>query len=149
MPQISFTGLLIVAAVAFLVPLVIGLMPRVRVPSVALEIVAGIAIGPSALGWVRIDPPIEVLALIGLAFILFLAGLEIEFEGLRGRLLGLAVGGFLLSFALAVALSYGLRAVGAVETASFVAIVLSATSLGVVIPCSRTAARARRRSANS
>ncbi len=79
-PHISFSGLVIVAAVAFLVPLLLGFMPKLRLPAVVLEIVAGIIIGPAGLGWVEIDLPIQVFALVGLAFVLFLAGLEIEFR---------------------------------------------------------------------
>src|ERR687887_1279150 len=98
MPNVSFSGLVIVAAVAFTVPLLLGLAPSLRLPAVVLEIVAGIAIGPSGLGLVTVDLPIQVLALIGLAFLLFLAGLEIEFERLRGRSLQLTGLGFVLSF---------------------------------------------------
>lgn len=49
------------------------------------------------LGWVVIDEPLSVLALIGLAFLLFLAGLEIDVQELRGRPLRLATLGFVLS----------------------------------------------------
>ncbi|MDQ3864471.1 MAG: hypothetical protein M3317_13430 [Actinomycetota bacterium] len=45
MPEISLTGLVIVAAIAFVVTLGLGLLPAVRVPSVVIEIVAGIVIG--------------------------------------------------------------------------------------------------------
>jgi Kef-type K+ transport system membrane component KefB len=75
---------LVVSAVAFGAPLLLGLFPRVRLPAPVLEIVAGIVLGPSVLGWVEVDPPIAVLALIGLAFLLFLAGLEIDYHWLRG-----------------------------------------------------------------
>ncbi len=51
MPDVSFVGLLIVAIVAFLAPLLLGLSPARRLPSVVVEIVAGIIIGPSVLGW--------------------------------------------------------------------------------------------------
>jgi len=134
MTDLSLSGLLIVVAVAFLVPLLLGLAPALRLPSVVLELVAGIVIGPSVLGWVEVDEPIRVLALIGLAFLLFLAGLEIEFEKLRGRRLTLVGGAFVLSFALAVVVGLGLSALGQVEDSLFVAIVLVATSLGVVVP---------------
>ena len=87
MPKVSFSGLLIVAIVAFLVPLLLGLTPARRLPAIVLEIVAGIIIGPSVLGWVKVDLPISILAVLGLAFLLFLAGLEVELERLRGRLL--------------------------------------------------------------
>src|SRR3954452_10435623 len=98
----SYGGLLLVVAVAFAAPFVLGLFPRLRLPSVVLEIILGIVIGPSVLGWVHIDEPIQVLSLIGLAFLLFLAGLEIEFDHLRGRLLKLAALGWVASFVLAV-----------------------------------------------
>jgi Kef-type K+ transport system membrane component KefB len=134
MAELSLSGLLIIVAVAFVVPLLLGLAPALRLPSVVLELVAGIVIGPSVLGWVEVDEPIRVLALIGLAFLLFLAGLEIEFEKLRGRRLTLVGGAFVLSFALALVVGLGLSALGQVEDSLFVAIVLVATSLGVVVP---------------
>jgi Kef-type K+ transport system membrane component KefB len=130
----SFDDLLIVVAVAFAAPFVLGLFPRVRLPSVVLEIVAGIVIGPAVLGIVEIDASIEVLALIGLAFVLFLAGLEIEFEKLRGHVLGLAGLGFALSFGIAVIVAFALEAGGLIQTPLLVAIVLCSTSLGVLVP---------------
>jgi Kef-type K+ transport system membrane component KefB len=130
----QFGDLLIVVAVAFAAPFALGLFPRLRLPSVVLEIIAGIVIGPSVLGLVEVDQSIEVVALIGLAFVLFLAGLEIEFDKLRGQALRLTAAGFALSFALALVVGIGLGAVGLVETPLLVAIILCATSLGVLIP---------------
>jgi Kef-type K+ transport system membrane component KefB len=132
--EIDFSGLLIVAAIAFSVPLLLGLAPAVRMPAVVLELVAGIVVGPSVLGWVELDEPIEVFALVGLAFLLFLAGLEIEFDRLRGRQLGVTGLGFAVSFGLALAAAFGLQAFGQVDTPLLVAIILVATSLGVVVP---------------
>jgi Kef-type K+ transport system membrane component KefB len=130
----SFENLVIVVAAAFFAPLVLGLFPRVRLPSVVLEIVAGIVIGPSVLGLVEADESVEVIALIGLAFVLFLAGLEIEFDKLRGRVLRLTGLGFALSFAIALLVALGLKAGGLVDTPLLVAIILCATSLGVLVP---------------
>jgi Kef-type K+ transport system membrane component KefB len=130
----SFENLVIVVAVAFFAPLVLGLFPRVRLPSVVLEIVAGIVIGPSVLGLVEVEESVEVIALIGLAFVLFLAGLEIDFDKLRGQVLRLTGLGFALSFGIAVLVSFGLKAGGLVDTPLLVAIILCATSLGVLVP---------------
>jgi Kef-type K+ transport system membrane component KefB len=130
----GFSGLLIVVAVAFVAPFLLGLAPRLRLPSVVFEIVAGIVIGPSVLGWVEVDQTIEVLALVGLAFLLFLAGLEIDFGELRGRLLRLAGLAWAVSFGIAVVVGLLLGATGLVETPLLVAIILSATSLGVIVP---------------
>jgi Kef-type K+ transport system membrane component KefB len=134
MAELHFSNLLIVAAIAFAAPFTLGLAPAVRLPAVVLELVAGIVVGPAGLGWVGVDEPIAVLALIGLAMLLFLAGLEIEFDKLRGPVLRLALVGFAVSFAIAVVVGLGLHAGGFVKSPVFVAIVLSATSLGVVIP---------------
>lgn len=122
------------AAVAFLVPLGLGLFPSVRVPSVVLEILAGVVIGPAVLGLVEVDLPLEVLALVGLAFLLFLAGSEIDLERLRGGRLRDAATGFVVSLVLALGVAFALRAAGLIEASLFVAIMLSATSLGIVIP---------------
>src|SRR3954471_21028043 len=130
----SFDGALVIVTVAFLAPFVLGLFPKVRLPSVVLEIVAGIVIGPAVLGLVDVDQTIEVLSLLGLAFLLFLAGLEIDFTHLRGRLLRLAGSGFVLSFVLALVVGFALSAADLVETPLLVAIILSATSLGVIVP---------------
>jgi Kef-type K+ transport system membrane component KefB len=133
----SLDGLLIVVAVAFAAPFLLGLAPGLRIPAVVLEIVAGIVIGPSVLGWVEVDSTIEVLATIGLAFLLFLGGLEVDFARLRGQLLGVTLRGYALSFAIAVAVSFLLG----VETPLLVAIALGSTSLGVLIPVLKDSGR--------
>jgi Kef-type K+ transport system membrane component KefB len=130
----GFTNLLIVVAIGFACPLVLGLAPSLALPSVVLEILAGIVVGPSVLGWVEVDGTVEVVAVLGLAFLLFLAGLEIDFGKLRGRLLRIAAGGYAVSFAIAVLVALGLSGAGLVETPLLIAIVLCATSLGVIIP---------------
>ena len=134
MPAIHFTNLLFIVAAGLLAPLALGFFPRLRIPAIVLEILLGIVIGPSVLGWVKPDLPVTILALIGLAFLLFLSGLEFDVERLRGRVLKLTAVGFGVSFAIAIVLGLGLHAGGFVKSPLFVAIVLVATSLGVVFP---------------
>jgi Kef-type K+ transport system membrane component KefB len=141
MPDVSFSGLLIVAGIAFLAPLFLGLAPRVRLPAVVVEIVAGIIVGPSVLGWVHLDQPIRILSVIGLALLLFLGGLEVEIDRLRGRLLRLSLLGLAISLVLGVAIGWGLKLADLGESPLFLAIVLSATSLGLVIPLLKDAGR--------
>src|ERR671920_816909 len=134
MGDISLTGVLVVAVIAFMGPLVLGLAPTLRLPSVVLEIVAGIVIGPAIFGLVEVDLPLQVLALLGLAFLLFLAGLEIDLDRLRGARLRSAATGFVISLAVALGIGLGLYAAGLIEAPLLVAIILSSTSLGIVIP---------------
>ena len=128
----SFVGLMIVCVVAFVSPLISNAVPRIRVPAIVLEILAGILIGPAVLGWVHVDEPIRVLSVLGLSFLLFLAGLELDVKLLVGRRLHVTAAGFALSALMAYAIALVLHAFGMVESTLLVAICLSATALGVV-----------------
>jgi Kef-type K+ transport system membrane component KefB len=141
MPDISLVNLLAVSAIALLAPLVLGFAPRLRVPSVVLEIVVGVILGPGGLGWVHADLPVRVLSVIGLAFLLFLAGLEIDLVELRGRALGLAVGGYGITLLVGLLTGASLAAIGWVRSPFLVAVTLSATSLGLVVPVLKDAGR--------
>ena len=145
MPDVSFTNLLVVAAVAVLAPLTVGFAPRLRIPAVVLEIIGGIIIGPSGFGWVRVDLPVQILALFGLAFLLFLAGLEIDVHQLRGRLLRFAVLGYLVTLVLGYGAGATFTAAGWVSQPLLIAITLSATSLGLVVPVLKDAGQVRSR----
>jgi Kef-type K+ transport system membrane component KefB len=131
--DVSFTSIAVIAAVALVAPLAIGIS-GLRLPAIVVEIVLGIVVGPQVLGWAKVDEPVQVLSLIGLAFLLLLAGLEIDFERLRGPLLRVTSLGFGLSFALAVAVGFALKAGDLVKSPLLVAIILSATGLGVILP---------------
>ncbi len=134
MPNASFTSLAVVVAVAFVSRLVLGLFPRVRVPGVVAEIVLGIVVGPNVLGWARADEPVKLVATIGVAFLLFLPGLELDVDHLHGPLLRVAGRGFAASVALAVIAGFSLSAAGLVKNPLLVAVALTAASLGLVIP---------------
>lgn len=142
MPDISFNGLLAVAAIAVTAPLLVNLAPALRLPAVVLEIVAGIVVGPSGLGWVELDLPIQVLGLIGLAFLLFLAGLEIDVVGLRGPRLRKTGLGYLVTLAIGIPLGLAFSGAGWVDSPPLLAITLSATSLGLVVPVLKDARQA-------
>lgn len=134
MSTVSFSGVLIIALVAVAVPVLLALVPRLPVPGAVLEVVAGILIGPSVLGWVHTDASIQVLSDLGLGMLLFLAGLEIDVEGLRGplgRLAGWAFGGSVL---LGLACGYVLSLAGLGSKPVFLAVVLVSTSAGLLLP---------------
>ncbi|MBI4943888.1 MAG: cation:proton antiporter [Actinobacteria bacterium] len=134
MPDVGFDNLFVVSAVALLVPLLLGFVPGLRVPSVVVEILAGVALGPTGLGWVRVDEVVAVLAVLVLGFLLFLAGLEIDVQALGGPALRSAGLGYVVTIALGLAAGLGLQAAGWVRSGPLVAVALSATSLGLVVP---------------
>jgi Kef-type K+ transport system membrane component KefB len=143
LPEISFDNLLIVVVAGFAAPFALGLVPKLRLPAVVLEIVLGIILGPAVLGWVEIDEPVEVLSLVGLAFLLFLAGLEIDLHALRGRLLREASEGFAVSLVLALAAAFLLYVTGIADSPILIAVILASTSLGVIVPVLQDAGQAK------
>ena len=132
--MISFNSLLIVGAVAVAVPLILGLVPAVKVPAVVLEILGGILVGPAVLGWVHLDVAVRVVSDLGLGFLLFLAGFEIDLRRFDRRILVLVSRAFVLSAMLALLVAYGLQLGGQIRDGLLVAITLMATSLGVLVP---------------
>ena len=134
MSEFSDSNLVFVVLVALAAPILVDLIPRVRLPSVVVELGAGIVIGPSVLGWVDLDTPLQLLSSLGLAFLLFLAGLEIDLARLRDPVTRLVGRAFLVSMVLAGLVGVGLHALGAEGGPLFLAVVLLSTSLGVVVP---------------
>jgi Kef-type K+ transport system membrane component KefB len=139
--NVSFDGLLAVAIVAAAVPIVLGFFPRLPIPDSVLEILAGILIGPAVLGWVHTDDAINVLAKLGVAFLLFLAGLELDFRVLRGKPLRYGAVSFVASLVIGLVLAFPLYGVDAIVNPLLVAIILSATSLGIVVPVLKDAGK--------
>jgi Kef-type K+ transport system membrane component KefB len=131
---VSFTGVLVVGIVSVLVPVILGFVPALTVPGAVLEVIAGIVIGPSVLGWVHIDVAITVLADLGLGMLLFLAGLEIDLAGLRGPLGRLAGVGFAASVVLGIGAGFALTGAGLGGRPLFLAVVLMSTSAGLLLP---------------
>ncbi|HIF05096.1 MAG TPA: hypothetical protein EYQ80_06885 [Candidatus Poseidoniales archaeon] len=111
-------SLMIVMLASFLVPILVSRGKRIAIPIVVGELVAGILIGPSLLGWVVVEgQAMEFLRDFGLAYLMFIAGMEIDFNmlGRIARKSGQKAGGRLrnpiflgsMSFLLTLGLSYG------------------------------------------
>ncbi|MHC2998598.1 cation:proton antiporter [Microbacterium sp. HJ5] len=129
--------MLIIPILAVLAPLVArGLGRWVRVPIVVFELLLGILVGPSVLGWAQPDAFLDVLAEFGLAMLFFVAGSEIEFAAFRGRTGRRASLGWLLSLALGVGLAW-IFVPG--EEAVIIGIALCSTALGTILPILRDA----------
>lgn len=105
---------------------------RMRQPAVVGEILAGVIIGPSVLGWVQPSEIITVIAEIGVIFLLFMVGLETKPEsilrvGRRAFMVGTL--GVILPFiaGYAIAIMWD----GVFVEAMFVGAALVATSVGI------------------
>ncbi|MDA1330088.1 MAG: cation:proton antiporter [Chloroflexi bacterium] len=135
--------LLIVAGLAFIVPLLLSRLPAI--PIVVGEIFAGILIGRSGFHLVEHDDiTLVILAEIGFAFLMFLSGLEIDFtlltkpgadfEGNGQSPLKQAVLNFLGTVLLAVPVGFLLVRFDLARDPWMMALILSTTSLGIVVP---------------
>ena len=138
----SFNSVLIIAAISVFVPVVLGLLPRLPVPGAVLEVIAGVVVGPSVLGWARIDAPVQVLSTLGLGMLLFLAGLEIDVERLRSPLARLAGIAFALSAALGLLCGFLFWLGGEATRPILLGIILMSTSAGLLLPLLKDAGEA-------
>jgi Kef-type K+ transport system membrane component KefB len=128
------TNLLVVVAVAALAPVVADLSRGLRVPVIVVEIALGIVVGPQLLDLAHVDGLIGPLSELGLATLFFLAGMEIDLVELRGRTGALAFGGWALSLALGLGAGIALWAAGLIGAPMLVALALTTTSLGALVP---------------
>lgn len=108
---------------------------RFGIPSVIGELLAGLLIGPSLLGWVSPDTTMKLLAEIGIILLLFEVGMDTDLSRLA-RSGSKPVVVAVLGFALPFALGYGVSAwvFGLSEfTALFIGGTLTATSIGITV----------------
>ena len=135
MESAALRTLVLIVAIAALSPFISDIARKyTRLPGVVVEIVLGIIIGPHVLGWAHLDEVIEVLAEMGVVFLIFLAGFEIEPERVKGRPLKLAVTGWLVSLGLGIAVATGLHALDVTAGIRFIAIALTTTAIGTLLP---------------
>jgi Kef-type K+ transport system membrane component KefB len=139
----SFLVIVTVAALAAVAAGVAG--SRLAVPVVVIEIVAGILVGPDLLDLARPDDFIEFFASLGLGFLFFFAGYEIDFDRIRGSPLRLALLGWGLSLVLAYSLGGLLALTGLVLSLAFTGSALATTAIGTLIPILSDAGELRTR----
>jgi Kef-type K+ transport system membrane component KefB len=129
----ELNSLLVIAAIAAATPLLVGLL-RLPVAEVVLMLGFGVLFGPEVLGWIELDAAIDLLAELGLAFLFFAAGLELEKRAVQGRSGKLALTGWLVSAALALVAAGILARLGVIDDFLGVAICLTSTALGTLLP---------------
>ena len=132
----SLSSLFVVAMVAALAPLVTGLLARLRVPQVVVLIIGGAVIGPQVLKWAE-PASIDLLANVGLGFLFLLAGYELDLTLFRQKAGRLALVGWAVSVVLAFAVVGLLEAAGLVRAFIPVALALTTTALGTLLPILR------------
>lgn len=152
----SFAPLLLVLLLAFSVPLLLSRFKKLHLPVVVGEILAGILVGRSGFGWVEgQDPVLSFLAEFGFVFLMFLSGMEIDLSNLgmpgsskrknnspdlRGDRpkwispVSLGLINFFLTLIISGIIGMGMVAGSLARNPWMIALILSTTSLGVVLP---------------
>lgn len=131
-------ALFVIALVAAFAPLLARLPTRLRMPVVVVEMLLGMLIGPHIFNWVSPDGLVGMLGELGLTFLLFMVGMEINLGEIQGKPLTLAIGGWFLSFTVAMACMFFVHAIGLIQAPPLLAAVaLSTTALGILAPILR------------
>lgn len=130
-------SLVVILAAAVAAPLLGELARRIGLSIVVIEVALGVAIGPQGLGWAEVEASVPFIARLGMAFLFFLAGLEIDLVAIRGRPLRMATAGWLGTFALTLAAAFAARSFGLIDAWLVVGIALATTALGVLVPMLR------------
>jgi len=143
MTDTTLSSLVVIALVAAAAPVVSDLLERwVSVPTVVLEIAGGIVIGP-VLTIAHEDEVIGVLSDLGLATLMFLAGVEIDLARVRGRPLNRALTGWLSSLVLGIALGVALAGIDGPRSGLVVGLAVTTTALGTLLPILRDSGELR------
>lgn len=126
--------ILFIMLVAVLAPLLAEIPSRLRLPVVVLEVVLGIVVGPQLLGLVEPTDFTNVMFKSGMAAVLFMAGMEVDFERVRGAPLVLALRGWVISLTIAFVAVAALHVVPEVHAPLMVVIAMATTGLSVILP---------------
>jgi Kef-type K+ transport system membrane component KefB len=134
--QLGLIDLAIVSLIAALTPIVSGMLSRLRVPQVVILIAGGILVGPQVLGLA--DPAgLELVSNVGLGFLFLLAGYELDLGLFRERAGRIALKSWLVTLVVAIGVTGALAAVGFVRAFVPIAIGLTTTALGTLLPILR------------
>lgn len=128
---VSLTCIVMLAAVA---PIIVGLMPRPRPPEVVILLLGGMILGPQILGVVSDTGDVNLIVELGLGFLFFVAGFETDLRVLRESAGRLALWSWGVSIVAALILAFLADRVGFVRAPVPVAIALTTTALGTLLP---------------
>lgn len=129
-------SLVIVVAVAALVPIVVGLL-NLRIAEVVFLLGFGILVGPHVLGLIHITDTIDLFNELGLGLLFFLAGYELDPVAIRGESGKLAITGWFTSIALSLGITWIMWHSGYIHDFLGVVIAFTSTALGTLLPMIR------------
>ncbi len=127
--------LVLIGLAAVFAPIIAeGLRRFIAVPEVVIQILLGIMLGPYVLNLAHPSNIVTALSDFGLTFLMFMAGTELDLSTMRQGHLGRAAGSWGTSLVLALGVSAFLHATGLVLDSVVVALCLTTTALGTLLP---------------
>ncbi|MCB0211777.1 MAG: cation:proton antiporter [Anaerolineae bacterium] len=144
--EFPFLSLLLITALAASVPLLAARFKKLQLPIVVGEIIAGMIVGQSGLNLIEPSQALEFLTIFGFTYLMFISGLEVDFSIItngvdtassKRRLanpLTFSLVVFLVTIGLAFVAAEILLQFGLVQEPFIIALILSTTSLGIVVP---------------
>lgn len=142
MPEgINYQSILIISLLAFVTPIMINAIKKVKIPYVVGEIIVGLIVGKSFFNMIHDDSWVLFLSNLGLAYLMFLSGLEIDvsqfqLQGNKKNSERLFV--CLIMFLISLAVSFGIAMVlvrfGLVDNMIFFTFLLTAAAPGLLVP---------------
>jgi Kef-type K+ transport system membrane component KefB len=139
MTSSSVATLVLIALAAVLAPIVSELTGRLAIPEIVIQIGFGIILGPYVLNLAHISNVVTGLSDLGLTFLIFLAGYELDLKKIRGKPLQLATAGWGISLAIGLGVAFALVSEGLARDTVVVGLAITTTALGTLVPMLRDA----------
>ncbi|HEX3460024.1 MAG TPA: cation:proton antiporter [Acidimicrobiales bacterium] len=133
-----FISLVVIAIIAVAAPIIVDLKPSLRIPAVVVEMVLGTVVGPHGFNLISPNVATDVLSFLGLGFLLFVAGLELNPVEIR-RHAGTVVTDYVISLVIGIGAAYLIARIEPISHPLLLGFALTSTSLGVIVPILRDA----------
>lgn len=141
---INYESLLVISVLAFFSPIIINSIKKVNIPFVVGEIFVGLIFGKSFLNLIHEDVWLVFLSNLGLAYLMFLSGLEIDFNQLTAKdaegknstkkKLLICTAMVFLSLLVSFGISIFFVQIGVIKNVYMSTFLLTATAPGFVVP---------------
>lgn len=139
---INYDSLLILSLLAFITPIIISSIKKVKIPYVVGEIMIGIIFGKSFLDLIHNDIWVSFLSNLGLAYLMFLSGLEIDVESLKfnknkkNGIFKIIISFVMFGISIIVAfiISMILQRLNIIQNVLFFTVLFTAAAPGIIVP---------------
>ncbi len=126
--------LVLIAIAAVLAPIISELTGRLAIPEIVIQIGFGILLGPYVFGLAHVDDVVTGLSDLGLTYLVFLAGYELDLQRIRGKPLRLATAGWSISLVIGLGAAFALVSAGLARDTVVVGLALTTTAMGTLVP---------------